>query len=170
MRNHLIFILLLLPFVIGCQSKFPANWPKIYPCKIQVVQNGVPIAGVDVTLIRVSDHGSWAVSGRTDQNGNAEIETSWTKAGQKGAPEGTFKVVLFKPLEPEVDSTPPERLEKMNYAQRKAHEDNLFEKSRKRKPALPPIFSDGATTPVQIEVGPEQPADFSIDLDEYAKK
>jgi hypothetical protein len=167
--KHAQFILVLFVsvYLVGCgPAKYPSDWPKTYPCTITVTKGGQPLEDVMVLLARTEKHGSWAVSGKTDASGVAEIETSWTHAVSKGAPEGTFKVTLSKTETPPPPSKSDAELEAMSYDERAAFLEAEAEKIRNAS-AFPASISDPATTQVRIEVKPGTPAEFTIDVNDY---
>ena len=87
-------MILPLVFLFGCGPKLPDGMPKLYsPIKITVTQEGQPLVGATVTL-RSTDPsaGTWTIGGLTDANGGFELYTH----GYRGAPLGTFKVVVYK--------------------------------------------------------------------------
>ena len=150
----------------GCESKFPPDWPKTYPCTITVTKGGQPLEGVTVLLTRTENHGSWAVSGLTDSSGVAVIETSWTKAAAKGAPEGTFTITANKAAPPAELSISQAELEAMPYDQRTAFLAAEAEKNRKN-PLIPQSLAAPGVSKVKIEVKPGTPAALSIEVDDY---
>jgi len=166
--KYTLYIPLLLGFVCltGCGPEYPADWPKTHPCSITVTQAGQPQEGVTVVLARIENHGSWAVSGITNASGIAEIETSWTKAATKGAPEGTFTVTLSRAMPPFELSISDAELEAMPYDRRTAFIDAETTKAR-QKHQLPFALADPARAKVQIEVKPGTPATLSIEINDY---
>ncbi len=87
--------------VVGCGRPKPDGMPKLFPCSVKALQDGVPLADATVTF-HGGDDFKWAVSGATDANGVAKIYTHGT---YPGAPEGEFKVTITKHVveKPEVD-------------------------------------------------------------------
>ena len=161
-----ITLLLGLVFFVGCGSQYPPDWPKTYPCTITVTKGGQPLEGVTLVLERIDNHGSWAVAGITDSSGVAEIETSWTKAATKGAPEGTFKITLSKAEPPVELSISEAALEAMPYDRRTAFIEAETER-RRQNPLFPPALADPARAQVQIEVTQGSPATLTIEVDDY---
>jgi len=80
-------------FLSGCGPEMPPGFPKVYPVSLTVTQGDQPLAGATVSL-RPTDLsiGDWAIGGKTDENGVVELLTH----GYRGAPAGTFKVVVTK--------------------------------------------------------------------------
>jgi len=83
-----------LVFLSGCGPKLPDGMPKLYPVTITVTQAEQPLAGATVSLrsVDTAATGTWTIGGLTDANGTIELYTN----GFRGAPAGTFKVVLLK--------------------------------------------------------------------------
>jgi hypothetical protein len=162
------YIPLLLLFVcqIGCGSKYPADWPKTYPCTITVTKDGKPYEGVTLVLARTENHGSWAVAGLTNSSGVAEIETSWTKASVKGAPEGTFKITASAAAPPPERSISDAELEAMPYDKRTAFLEAEAAKAR-NSAAIPVSLADPSRTKALIEVKPDTPATLTIEINDY---
>ena len=79
----------------GCGGeKRPDGMPQLYPAVcVKVVQDGMPLEDATVSL-RPNDKGfTWGIGGRTDAQGVAQL---WTHGKYKGAPAGTFKVLVSK--------------------------------------------------------------------------
>jgi hypothetical protein len=74
----------------------PDGMPPLHPTKITIKQEGSPLAGATVSLVNAADpHYRWVVGGRTDANGLCQINTH----GQyPGAPEGKYKVIVYKTI------------------------------------------------------------------------
>jgi len=162
-----ITLLLLCVCLFGCgEAKYPPDWPKTYPCTITVTKDGKPYEGVTLTLSRTENHGSWAVSGLTDASGVAEIETSWTKASEKGAPEGTFKITASVATPPLKLSVSDAELEAMPYDKRTALIEAETAKAQKNA-ALPISLADPSVAKAQIEVKPGTPATLTIEVNDY---
>ena len=161
------FLLFAVAIIIqsGCGQQFPPDWPKTYPTTITVTQDGQPYEGVTLVLTRTENHGSWAVAGITNASGIAEIETSWTHASAKGAPEGTFRVTLSKDV-PFERSISDEELNAMPYDRRTAFLE-AEAAHRRNNPVFPRSLADPAAARVQVEVIPGEPAAFTIEVSDY---
>jgi len=164
----IIFLSLVTAFVIqtGCGQQLPPDWPKTYPCTITVTKDGEPLEGATVYLTRTENHGSWAVAGLTNASGVAEMETSWTHAATKGAPEGTFTVTLSKAEPPPELSIPQAELEAMPYDRRTAFVEAEMARAR-ANPLIPRALADPAVAKVQIEVVPGTPATLTIEVNDH---
>jgi hypothetical protein len=71
----------------------PEGLPQLYPCKISVTFGGEKIEDVTVSLVPKDPNVKWRSGGKTDENGVAELRTSFA---YKGAPEGVFTVAFSK--------------------------------------------------------------------------
>ncbi len=141
----------------GCGGKDrPADFPKIYPFEVKVVQAGQPLAGASV-MFHTEDAAlsKWAVGGQTDEDGVAEIYTH----GFPGAPIGTFKVTVQK-IAREGGPTNAEEAKQMSpdvYAQ-------TFE-------VVAPEYKNVDETPFTAEVGKKQKDVLTLDVgDEYREE
>ena len=99
MRVHSIFaafaFAVSLAFAVGCGGqKTPPDMPKLQPTTIVITQEGAPVEGASVQLVKPDDlNYKWLAGGLTDAQGRCEIKTH----GQyKGAPEGEFAVIVYK--------------------------------------------------------------------------
>ena len=91
----LIFLVAMITFT-GCQfggEVLPKDMPKLVPAKIQLTQDGAPLAGATVLLIDPAGNRQWEAGGLTDDSGTIEL---YTNGRYKGAPEGKYKVVVKK--------------------------------------------------------------------------
>ena len=99
----LCFLTVPLVALFGCSpSDRPEGLPTLYPCEITVIQEGVPLAGANVTFIGDQP---WAIGGGTDDKGVARI---FTHGKFEGAPVGTYSVLITKTVL-EGAPTPEER-------------------------------------------------------------
>lgn len=93
MKKHLLILFLLVVVLAGCsRERRPEGFPKLYPCTVQITQDGAPVSGVNVSLVHPELTARWAVGAETDESGNATIRTH----GFDGAPKGRYKIVLSK--------------------------------------------------------------------------
>ncbi|MDO5580374.1 MAG: hypothetical protein Q4G69_04525 [Planctomycetia bacterium] len=104
--------LAILSVISGCSGeKRPDGMPKLYPCRITILQEGKPLANATVDLVSKNGSFKWSIMGTTDANGLAELRTH---SLYKGVPSGTFSVAVEK-REPESD---PKKLENLPPEQR----------------------------------------------------
>jgi len=91
-------------FVIGCGgSKTPPDLPKLYPCKITVIQDNKPL---EDAIIFVRHDSGFSFAGRTDAKGVAVIKADgrWP-----GVPEGEHVITISKIVKP-TDLPAPESM------------------------------------------------------------
>jgi hypothetical protein len=102
-------LLMVLVCISGCSGeKRPDGLPTLYPAaSIKVVQDGQPLEDAIVSLRPDDKSMKWGVGGRTNAQGVAQL---WTHGKYKGAPAGTFKVIVTK----NVNAGEKEYLEAMN--------------------------------------------------------
>ncbi len=95
--------------VVGCGRSAKFDAPKLYPIEITVANAGTPIEGATVSLIPdESGNKSFSVGATTDAAGLAKIRTTRASFMKDGAPAGSYKVVVVKPVEIKYDKTPDE--------------------------------------------------------------
>lgn len=82
---------LILLAIVGCGGG--ETGPALYPVTGTVKKDGKPVGGVSVSLVATNEKLALALTGVTKDDGTFEIVTG---QGKKGAPEGSFKVVLSK--------------------------------------------------------------------------
>ena len=78
----------------GCKRQLrPADLPKLYPCKITILdKEGNPLPKVTVAVNPEDPNSKWGASGGTDASGVADILT----AGKyRGLPPGKYSVSLW---------------------------------------------------------------------------
>ncbi|MDR2172154.1 MAG: hypothetical protein LBP59_18570 [Planctomycetaceae bacterium] len=94
--NLCVCISITIIFICGCgkRSNLPADFPKIYPCEISVVQEGNPLTEANVFFSPIGNADKYAsgCSGVTDVNGKANILTY----GKNGVPAGKYKILISK--------------------------------------------------------------------------
>ncbi len=78
----------------GCGGKpKPDGMPDLYKTTIVVTHDGAPLADAALSLLSDDPSLKWAVGGKTDANGRAELTTH---GDFKGAPAGTYRVGVVK--------------------------------------------------------------------------
>ena len=128
-------------FVLGCGGpKTPPDLPKLYPCKIMVIQDNKPL---EDALILVRHDSGFGFAGRTDAKGVAVImaDGRWP-----GVPEGEHVVTISKIIEP-TDVQAPQSMftaEGRNYMEQLAKET---------KETVDLKFSDAKKSELRLKVG-----------------
>ena len=148
-NTAIIFVIVSIFFVIGCGgAKVPKDFPKTLPFTITVVDAGKPIEGVIIRLSTTTSP-NWTASGVTNASGVAELQTISGSYSRKGVPEGSYKVVMVKPLEvdPALLGPVPEDL-----PGQVAYTAKLKEIQSQMTPEVPLVYSMDNTTPVSIEI------------------
>jgi len=130
--------------LIGCGPGVPKDMPKVYPCKVTVMKGGTPVEGASVLLVSTSYPESFAVAGRTDASGVAEILSSLGSYSVPGAPAGEATMVINRtPDVPENVRKPKEEVAKMTPPQQNAYAAEIA----KAVAALPKIVPQSLTSP-----------------------
>ena len=97
MSKYAVLLLVLLSslcLVAACKKPgYPEGFPKIHPIQLKVVENGTPVAGVEV-VVQYSDHNlaKWRTSAYSNADGLVKLMTR----GFEGAPEGDGVFLLEK--------------------------------------------------------------------------
>jgi len=145
MYSNRVFLLIslgLVFLVFGCNGpKTPANLPKLYPCKITVVQDGKPLEDAMVTVY--NDLG-FVIAGKTDAKGVATITVDgrWP-----GVPEGEHVISISKITEP-TDLPPPPQ--SMFSAEGRNYMEQL---TKGTKETVDPKYSAGRKSELRLNVG-----------------
>lgn len=116
----------------GCGGpKAPADMPKLFPTTITITQEGAPCEDAIVQLVKPEEPTyKWLIGGRTDAQGKCEIKT---QGKYKGAPEGSFAVVVYKTVTLESEtrkaqpSCPADPEEARIWSQKVHEEERVFE-------------------------------------------
>ena len=88
--------------VAGCVGS-PSNLPQLVPVSGTVMLDGEPLSGAVVTFIPTESTRGTGANGYTDTAGKYEIVANH---GGKGAPEGTYKVLIAKLVMPDGSDFP----------------------------------------------------------------
>jgi len=97
MKRNIFPLILAVLSIAGCTGNDgkPKDLPPLFPCEITVTQDEKPLAGATISLeTSGGTNVIYIPSGITDESGKAEISTY----GFKGAPAGTYKVVVRKTI------------------------------------------------------------------------
>jgi len=160
---HGLFFAVLGIAVSGCQ-RTPEGFPKVVPCQITVVKEGVPLPKVTIMFISEGGGKEWFVSANSGDNGVAEAQTLLGNFSKKGAPPGNYKVTLSQLPQVPDELTQQQRFD-MSPAERaadKAKRDKLIAESR----SFPVEFESSVTTPITIEVK-DPNTEIRLDVSEW---
>ncbi|MDR2756396.1 MAG: hypothetical protein LBC20_11870 [Planctomycetaceae bacterium] len=91
----LLLLFVLLIGLTGCNKEHrPVGLPKLIPCEITIINtDGTPLVGAFVRLLATETPIPWAIIGKTNENGIANISVN---AQYVGAPVGKFRVLISK--------------------------------------------------------------------------
>jgi len=163
-------VIVLVLLFVGCNRR-PAELPPTFPCKIIIVNDGVPQSDCDISLRSETSNRLLSIMGRTDSSGVAEIRTQCAGYTANGAPLGTFKVVVDKqvalpgddavsnsPMPTDVSGTSPTAL-----AARMAKRAAELEKLR----GFSSLLCKEDTTPLEITLVKGGQSQWTFDLKEH---
>jgi hypothetical protein len=159
--KHLHFLVIV--FLIGCR---PAEMPTTIPCKITVVNDGVPQVGYDVGLRSVTGNGSLSIMGYTNSSGVTNIQTRLANYKVSGAPAGTYKVTIDKQVQLPSDGVDTSRFSE---AELNAYIAKRAEEAEKLR-TVPVRLTNASTTPFEIKLEPGGTAQWTFDLKEHTNK
>lgn len=163
MRFPILAILVLLS--AGC-SKIPADMPRVYPCKITILNQGVPVSDAEVRLADENETKALWCDGKTNSAGVATIRTVYGYHAVPGVPEGTFRVAVDRPVvlendDPSIDTSRFDDPKVVEYMKKRNAEIAA-------KKIVPKILTDLETTTLKIEVNPGTSAEMTIDVADHA--
>jgi hypothetical protein len=96
MTRPIIIVLLSISTVFLSNCKNPSvheGLPALYPCKITIIQDRKPLEGATVSFRSEEGNIHWIISGLTNANGVAEMQTHMR---YNGVPAGHYKVTVSK--------------------------------------------------------------------------
>lgn len=151
-------LLIALVLLFGCKREhWPEGLPKLTPCKITVINvDGAPLAGASVSLRSSGEPIPWATIGETNKEGVAELAVN---AKYKGAPPGTYKVLIYK--QESIDKTrklpvfPPEVFVSLE------HDTAYY---------INPIYANETKTPFELTVIDGKVVEQTFTIDRKADK
>ena len=151
-------LLLSVSFIMGCGGQpLPEGMPRLYPASIEVTQEGTPLEGATVTLVSEdSELGRWSPTGITNASGVAVLQTNGL---YRGAPLGTFKVVITKRV------TEPHPHPELAGAERGTPEEARYDQLNRARQTFNYVesqYSSIEDTPLTIEIVAGQRT-YSID-------
>ncbi len=133
MKRAITIALLALPLaaLCGCGEKTPPDMPKLFPTSITITQEGAPVEGASVQLLKKDDlNYKWLAGGVTDATGVCVVKTM---GKYNGAPEGAFQVVVYKTVRTESETRknqpqpPQDPKEAQEWVKKVAEEEKEFE-------------------------------------------
>lgn len=150
----------------GCNTAVPEELKNLAPVTITVTDNSQPLEGVAVALnSKGGASGFFVCTGLTDAKGVAKIESSRNEHTRKGAPPGTYAVVLVKPVivPPELE---PQEEDQDNPAAAAARHAKLSA-FLKENQSLPLVLTRSTSSPVELTVAEKSGATAEIDIAKY---
>jgi hypothetical protein len=146
----------------GCGTNVPDDLRNLVPVTITVTDGSQPVLGIQVTLISRSGSNLFACNGITDASGVAMIQSSRSTFVGKGAPAGTYTVVLLQhfDLPPELESLESDSAAVQRDKERKREE--FYRQNR----VVPEPLASTATSPVELVVEKPRTA-IEIDISKY---
>jgi len=85
---------LALPLSSGCGGdQRPDGLPPLFPVSLTVLQEGNPLPDAMIIVRCAEESMTWTIGGRTNDRGVVDL---FTHGRFRGAPEGTFKVMVSK--------------------------------------------------------------------------
>jgi len=178
--KHIISISLLVCLIsfIGCGKKLPADFPKVYPMKVTVMDGTTPLPKVKLVFYpsQTSAGVSYASTGSTDESGVAIISTSQGAFYEQGIPAGEFVVTVndINPVDEEINKEyPPEKQVKMSRSEL-VEMDKIYKKklAEFKKKVPEKLCRNGAAieerSPIRF-TAKEGTNELTIDIAEYKK-
>jgi len=157
--------------LLGCGPGAPKDMPKIYPCKITITKGGSPVEGASILLVSTSYPESFAVSGRTDASGVAEILSTLGTYTLSGAPAGEATLVVNKQAEaPANVRKPKEEVAKMTPPEQNAYAAEIAKAIAALPKIVPQPLTSPATSTARITVKDEKAGtEMTLELDDYLR-
>jgi len=120
------------------------------------------MADIQVTLFAKAAQGAFACNGVTDANGTVQIKSSRGSYTGKGAPVGTYTVVLSEPIEVPEDLLSQESDQDLPPAAQ-AEKARKLDEFLKKNQLVPTVLTTVAS-PVEVTVVAKQNATVEIDV------
>jgi hypothetical protein len=171
MKNLLVTLYFISLVMIGCSHQHkPSDFPNLYSYTFTVLFQGQPVEKAQVMFLPEQSGQGWAVGGKTNNRGIAEIYTHQGSYMKSGIPAGTFKVTIFKdPEELEQLAKSKEEMDKMTPEEDAQYNARINEVLKTAKTIVPAILSNRAKTPLKIIVS-ETENTFTVNLEQYQVK
>lgn len=159
--------------ISGCGSKFPKDFPKVYPIQVTVVDGSTPLSDIHVSFLRASagSGGSVSISGITDASGVAQIQTAQGSFSTSGIPAGEYVVTLKDYMKLDLGVTADE-IAKMSRAEQGELEKKRQELIKAYKLKVPESLCKNAknvTDRSPIRFTADKKNELKIDVSEYKK-
>ena len=149
----------------GCSNtKVPEELRNLYPASVTVLDGDRPVTGILVTLSAKGSQGAFACNGVANDNGVALIRSSRSSYTGKGAPTGTYAVVLSETIELPPELEPQESDQNLPMAAQVAKDRKVEAFLRTAKRLVPVILTTARTSPIEITVAKGQNATVEIDV------
>ena len=167
---RMIFSLLLISGLLICAGCDGGNTPEelknLVPVTITVTDGAQPVEGVAVSLSSKSEvKGFFVCTGITDAKGVAKIESTRSSHTRKGAPTGTYSVVLVKTVEIPEDLQPRE--EDQSNPSAAAAKQTKRDAFLKQNNVIPDKLTQSASSPIELTVVEKSGATTEIDIAKY---
>jgi hypothetical protein len=159
---------LCLSLVAGCGTGKPDSIPDLFPATVTIKKGTVAVA--DATVIFTStgnNSGSWSVSGTTDSNGIAKMNTTLGSWSGHGVPSGEYKIFINKA--PVFTSVPMPTGIDGDEAAKQAYEQEQAKKKASFAKEIPSILTLASSTPLKLAVTSGSSAELTVDVSEYEK-
>jgi hypothetical protein len=163
MRSSAFFVSLFILLVVAGCSHRPKGMPETLPCRIVVVNDGVPQADYFVLLHLTTGNGALSITARTNSSGVAEIQTCMADYTAMGAPAGTYKVTVDKPVELPPDGVDATHLSPADLAVYHGKRKAEMEKLR----IVPIHLTQPNTTPFGFTLEKGGESQWTFDLKEH---
>ena len=121
------------------------------------------MAGIHVILTGKTGQGAYACNGITDDKGVTRIRSTRGSFTRKGAPPGTYAVVLSEPIEVPADLLSQESDRDLPSAAQ-AEKKRKLDKFLSENQVVPAILMTASTSPIELVVAKGQDATVSIDV------
>jgi hypothetical protein len=156
------FILLFTLFICSCNGK-PADVPQLFPCKVTVTKDTVPVKDAHVVLGSTNDSSLCAVSGITDSSGVAKIHTSRLGWQGNGAPAGEYIITISK--EPKLeDGLSTQEYQKLDPLEQERYQSEQQRKYDALPREIPAMISDVSTSPYRLNVKQDDENVLNIEI------
>jgi hypothetical protein len=149
----------------GCGgTQVPEEIKNLCPASVTVMDGDQPVKGILVTLSAKGGQGAFACNGVADDKGVAQIRSTRGSHTGKGAPEGTYAVVLSETIVLPSELEPQESDQDLSEAAQAAKNRKVEAFLRTVKRSVPVVLTATGTSPVELVVAKGQSATIVIDV------